>query len=282
MVNQQLIDYVKHQREMGVSFDVIRNALIESGWPEADVDEATGRDAPRAPAPAPTPATPGTPKAGAVLTSDVFQTNKNDPIFEPKKDPSQKVSSAAKPGSSFFASRPGGAGTASGKSGSRSITRFIFPVILLLALGGLGWFTYMLWDANAALNGQITLLKTGQDSLTAQIKSITIEKEGLATRIADFDKEKQSILDELAIFKIPSGPLPTTPSPISVKGKLAGGTTYTVTTKNDIIIMLKNGKDAKVEAVLKPLVGSDVEISGEHVVGSRDITVQKVNGAAVQ
>src|SRR3989344_9540800 len=103
MVNQQLIDYVKSKLQVGVGKDVIKNALLESGWAEADVMEALKQAsaAQGATAQSATPSTgnvrlpdgqgsasggksPTTVNGGGVMmTSDIFQP-KNEPTFDPK------------------------------------------------------------------------------------------------------------------------------------------------------------------------------------------------------
>ena len=68
---------------------------------------------------------------------------------------------------------------------------------------------------------------------------------------------------------------------MTVKGILHGDgkVPYTLMTENEIVVTVKNSKDAKVEEALKSLVGTTVELAGEHGFGSRDITVRTVNGS---
>src|SRR5882724_4730935 len=40
MINQQLVDYIKQQLQAGVSKDVVRKALVDAGWPAADIDDS--------------------------------------------------------------------------------------------------------------------------------------------------------------------------------------------------------------------------------------------------
>lgn len=40
MINQQLLDYIKQQLHLGESPEIIRNTLLQKGWPEQDLNEA--------------------------------------------------------------------------------------------------------------------------------------------------------------------------------------------------------------------------------------------------
>ena len=57
MQNQQLVDYIKQQLQGGVAKDAVKKALLEAGWPEADVAESMQAAAPAAPATAVAPQT---------------------------------------------------------------------------------------------------------------------------------------------------------------------------------------------------------------------------------
>ena len=72
MVNQQLIDYVNHQLQMGVSRELIKNALFESGWCDSDIAAAMSAISTQGVTASATPS-PRPGAAGAVVTSDIFQ-----------------------------------------------------------------------------------------------------------------------------------------------------------------------------------------------------------------
>jgi hypothetical protein len=42
MISQELLDYIRTQKQSGISNDAIRHALLESGWDQSDVDTALG------------------------------------------------------------------------------------------------------------------------------------------------------------------------------------------------------------------------------------------------
>ena len=39
MVTQEVINYIREQLQQGVSQDIIKNTLAQSGWQEADINQ---------------------------------------------------------------------------------------------------------------------------------------------------------------------------------------------------------------------------------------------------
>lgn len=70
-VNQQILEYIKQQLQLGISLEEIKNALLANGWSTGDVDEATRAVSDTLSVPASAPATRQTnlslPGAGAIL-----------------------------------------------------------------------------------------------------------------------------------------------------------------------------------------------------------------------
>jgi hypothetical protein len=65
MANQQLVDYIKQQLQLGVSKEAIRGTLIQVGWAEADINDAFNAATPSTPSPVPGAAGPA---AGSVVS----------------------------------------------------------------------------------------------------------------------------------------------------------------------------------------------------------------------
>jgi hypothetical protein len=70
---------------------------------------------------------------------------------------------------------------------------------------------------------------------------------------------------------------------VAVRGtlKAASDGKFTLTTSRNIVFTVKNYKDAKVTAALKPLADQGVTLSGVHAPASLEITVQGVNGSPI-
>jgi hypothetical protein len=92
-------------------------------------------------------------------------------------------------------------------------------------------------------------------------------------------------MKELKIFMLPDASVGTsTPESIVLRGTLAGDdkTPYTLTTDNRVRVNIKNYKDPKVQAVMKPLLGTVVEIGGSYIPPTPDITVTELAGKPIQ
>ncbi len=114
-----------------------------------------------------------------------------------------------------------------------------------------------------------------------QIASLTTKISGLNGQITSLQAESTEVKSELSIFATANAAAGVVPA--TVMGMLAGDskTQYTVTTPYGIVAYVKNYKDAKVAAALAPLVGTNVQITGTHIPGYRDITVTAVNGQPI-
>jgi hypothetical protein len=301
MVNQQLIDYIAHQLQMGVAKGVIKSALLESGWPEPDIDDAMSHGASGGVAASITSAAKPAGN-GSMMTSDIFQP-KNEPVFDPRTaaQPARDsaVGAAAKsffsklnPGERKLAAAPvetktGPAGSSfaqeEAKSGMKKYGVMGVAALLLVACGGLGWYAYSLGEEKAAAEEQLVALEAEKASATGQVAALAKDKNDLSNQITLLTEANKSLLADIAIFKVPDGSVANATGTVSVKGVLHGGDKlqYSVTTKNDVIVFIKNWKEPNVDAVLKAFVGTSIEVSGEHVLGSREVAVLAVNGTAV-
>lgn len=181
------------------------------------------------------------------------------------------------------------AGTLSGKSGffgKISIAEIVMAVIIVALLGGGTWFYLSqsggasradsLASQNAALENQIAAMTKTNSELSAESSSLKTENAGLATDVA-------ALKNDLSFYAVIPGISTITENAVNVKGilTLSKSGQYVLTTANGAIVNVKNYKDTKVDALLKPLLGASVELAGTHPAGSRDLTVVSVNGQAV-
>ncbi len=320
MVNPQLSEYVASQLGVGVPREAVKAALLSSGWAEGDINEALGvvamASAPVQPViqvqpaiiaqpvqavsqivdtvqPAPErvaqsvqatqPAQPAAQivqpvaaKSAMIKTSDIFQP-KNEPVFQPKASmpvASTKVVSNPAIVSGIAVAGPSG------------IKKYLVNGVLgFVAFVGFG-LAVMFYMQMADLEVDLDAVKSNRDVLAQQINAAQKERDDLQARVTGFaglEASAKALEAELVIFKTPENATSTVD--VSAKGTLHGGdgkTAYSLRTVNDIVLTVKNWKDTKVDVALKPLVGTIVEIAGNHVPGSRDITVLGVNGKTIE
>ena len=156
-------------------------------------------------------------------------------------------------------------------------------IVLLLAALGYVYFS---------LSGKLTDANTGGASAAAaadaaalqnQIQGLTDEKANLTAQLTTLSEEQQKLTAEVSFFAVPASGSLSADIEGKASGVLSGGGTlpYIVTTAHQLRVYVKNWKDAKVDAALKPLLGATVEISGIHKPTSPDLTVTAVNGAPV-
>lgn len=161
MPNQQLLDFIKNQVQLGAPRDQIKSVLIQNGWTASDVDSAflaleMPPTRPMAPASAPaatpvvapvTPATPATPVS--------------QPVSMPATPITQPVAQAAPvfSGNSFVGT--GAASSITIKSSSGSGKKFIVGIIIaiiVVVIGGAGawaYFNYVAPDPQTTINNSL-------------------------------------------------------------------------------------------------------------------------------
>ncbi len=307
-VNQQLKDYISQQLKLGVSKDVVKSTLLGAGWSESDVSEAMASVESPAVSQSVSPAAAGetkpveqaqpvtnpsetvgtvkslevkpeikTPAAGSekippasFVTSDIFRA-KDEPLFQPKET-AQKPSLADKP--QIISVNEKAAKTAP----RQFVLPLILGILLLASLAAAGFFYYQ----NSGSQDQINSLSQENSSLRNQLSAFSNDKSNLTSQISSLNDTINELKNELSIFAIVG--TSTAELPVTVKGILSTGgrAGYSLTTANNIVVYVKNSKDAKVEAALKPLVGSELAIGGTHSTGSSSITVTTINGQPLE
>ena len=304
MVNPQLAEYVKQQIQLGVPKEAIKSTLVTSGWPEADVNEALGPSSaqpvvsqPVAAASISSPAISsiakpaiGAPAAVASgpspVTRDIFKP-KNEPVFgiKPVANAKPEAKTDAKPFESkiqpMTSSDPNvfiapDAASYSSRSSRSWVLPGILGVLFVVSAGAAAYF--FLQTQGLEVEGGI--LPSPDGGSDQQVSALTSERDQLRGQITALTDENNDLAAQLAIFATPAG---ATTTVFTLSGTLSGGdkVPYVLTTARSVAFSVKNSKDAKVIAALKPVVGRTVELSGTYTPGSKDLTVTAVDGTPV-
>lgn len=260
MVNQQLVDYIKQQLQGGVQKDAVKKALLDAGWPAADVEDSLGT------------ANAGTSSGPAAASAQTINPVTAMGGTVAQKSATSPTGTAVK-SDKFFSDTPGAASKA--KSGGK-VTTIILAVVIVVLLGALG---YVYWSMNnriVALSGTAPAGGTDTAGLQAQIQQLTNDKTSLASQVSTLDQANQDMLQELGFFAAPTG----TSSTVTVKGMVsAAGTTYTITTAHGIAVTVRNSSVASVHTALKALVGQEAIVTGVRRLGTLEITAVTVTSA---
>ncbi len=291
MANQQLIDYIKGQMMAGVSESDIRKILKDAGWPDADVEDGVKGAKPGA--------TGGQPAVAAPAASSPFAgqaTKSEEPVkTEPKKEAmsfdfmsnptgmaamgasAAKVKDADK---SMAAPEDAAAGVVSAKSSGGRLPWIIAGVAILALAGSIVYFISKTGKLSAASDG----LAATNAALSAQLAELSSSGAASATELDAAKATIKDITDQLNLFVVPQNTTGTLAAkPFSLRGLVGQAKgVYNLTTVNGVVLSIKNSKDAKLDFTLKPFVGATVELSGTHIPGAYDITVQMVNGSELQ
>jgi len=283
MANQQLIDYVKGQMIANVSEADIKKILKDAGWPDTEIEEglrgAKGTIASQPAQPATSSAMPAAKPTEPVKTETKKESMSFDFMTNPGGTSSASPASTAKDIKKDEAkpfSLPAEPTPSGGKS---SMLPWIVAGVAILAMVGIGVYFYL---QNGSLSSQVDTLTASNNALTSQLTGL----KGSTASVDNLNAAKADALEannELALFVISSVATGTpAAAPISFKGTVGTAKSgYTFTTAKGIILAVKNSKDAKVEAALKPLVGTVAELGGTHIPGAFDFTLETLNGAAL-
>lgn len=321
MVQDQLVEYVSSQIKLGISRDAIKSALVGVGWAPLDVEDTLKKveggtvSAPAQPAApqktmdaiqgaAVSPklvsfSMPGT-AAGQVknpepqsirmsdLVSSIAPASSMPASVAPKVVPSGnpvagKITPVAKDQFPAFVSP-------AGKKKSRFGLLGIVAVILIIVIGALAGYLFV---KNNSLTSELQAAQAGAgqqsqataQSVTAQVQALDASNTALTAQVTSLAAENQDLSTNLLLLAVPAGsPTATTSEPVSITGTLSAGlgkNTYIVTTQYGVKASVKNSSVAAVAAVLQPLLGSSVQISGTYIPGTPSITVTDVNGSPV-
>jgi hypothetical protein len=160
----------------------------------------------------------------------------------------------------------------------------ILAIVLIVLLGALAGYLFF---ENSGLNSQIRAQgganqNVAQSSAT-QVQAINASNTALQAQVTSLTAENQDLITNLSFF-VASSSLPATSTPVSVSGMLAAGlgkNTFIITTTYGAKAYVKNSSNTTVAALLQPLLGATVQISGTYVPGTPNITVTSINGSPV-
>jgi hypothetical protein len=260
MVNQQLVDYIKQQIQGGVTRDAIKKALLDAGWPTADVEDSmkaadpVAESQPAASSKIDTMAAMG----GGAATGSVVA-----------------ASSPLQGSSTKFFSEPG-AVVEQPAHGSR-IAMIVMGALIVILLATLGYIYFSLNGKVSSVNGTAAITASEGQALRAQVTQLTADKDALTGQVTALTEQSQGYAEEVA-FAVNTGS--TTDVSATIRGTVSGTTSaYFLTTAHGLKISIKNSKDARVDAGLKPLVGQGAILTGTHRPGVMDLTIATINGA---
>lgn len=267
-MNQQLVDYIKQQLQLGVSQEGIKNTLVTSGWPEADVAAAISSLETKPS----TSAAAGSAPAASPVTSDIFP--KSAESVSVKPDPAKKSEPAPiEPKAESNAATPASVTLPSIKH--EMMVPVVLAVVALLLIVS-GAYLYM---EKSALNEDVATVNQANIDLIREKEALVQEKNGMTSQLAMFMDENDSLRAHLT-FLLGSG---TTTVRTNLAGTLRGDDKmpYTLVTSSGLVVNIRNYKDARVSPLIKNLLNSEAQLTLEHLPGSRDAIIVAVNGAQV-
>jgi len=272
MVQQQIVDYIKAQLKAGVGKDAVRNALMGVGWPEKDVEDSIKSvESAKEAAPATTPTILVSDLIGG-SKSEVAQTAKSAPYSEAAPKTIETLQVEEKPKTKF----------------SKPTILIVVLSVIVVGLAAASVFLYLRYQSeNDALSSENSIAAAKISDLTAQINTVNTARDALSAQNVSLSGENQTLKTELSLLVAPlisaTSTATSSEATAALKGALSGGgkTPYAITTANGVKVYVKNYKDEKVDAALKPLLGQEVELVGTYVPGSKEMTVSSVNGAAL-
>ena len=164
----------------------------------------------------------------------------------------------------------------------------IIAVILIVALGALSGYLFV---KNSGLNNELQAAQSGQQNVgtslnsaaQTQIQALTVSNTALTAQVASLGISVQNLATNLSFLIAPTSSSATSTS-VSVGGVLTAGlgkNTYSITTAYGVKVSVKNSSAAAVAAALQPLLGSTVQVLGTYIPGTPSIIVISVNGAPV-
>ena len=296
MVQDQLIDYISSQIKLGTSRDAIKAALLGAGWAAADVDDSFKKFEGASPAAKPmqpaqpvavsSPATKPVSSGPQVIRMSDLVSASDGPVATISREQKPAVKMAAmgavKPAA---AAQEFSAAHSVGSSSKKPLLTWIVAGVLIVGLGGLTGYFYM---QSASLSGQVSTLG-GQSSnveaevtsLSAQVSALTASGTAMGTQLSGLTQANQELMTELSFYVAPPGSAPTS-TKVSINGSLSvtAGKMYILTGSYGGKVVVANSKDAKVIAVLAPLVGSSTQLGGTYMPGTDMMTVTSVGGTA--
>ncbi len=278
MVQKQLVDYIKAQIKVGVGKEELKGALLDAGWNEADINDSVENATGTVGAAASTASVPaGVVSAGnPIIVSDLLPSVPNVEAAAAK--PEKEKSGGSEPKVRF--------GT---KLLKLDLKTAVTVIVAIVALGFAGASVYFYvqfkntQDKFVLLSGASGAAESQLAALNSQVADLTKAKDDLASQVSSLTNANKELADKLLFFAVPEGLGTSSAATVNFGGVLGGGgkSEYSITASSGIKVFVSNSKDTKVDEALKSLVGQNVQISGTHMPGLREVTVTTINGTAV-
>jgi len=319
MANQQLVDYLKEQLELGAEREHLKQSLLGVGWSLNDVEEAfsvvlkelnlddTKNNQVSIPEVPKENLVDLTSKKDSSLKEDVQKENIQKEVAQKPVSDSVVISKDA-----FISSFPlveakskepvsssKEANLEESKKQEQSFSnielnknmkssnklKLIFYVLLGIVIVGLLSLVFFLYRNNVNLQKQILSSNSQQGDLEGQVQSLTKTLNEIQSQMSALKGESSSLKEEsmdlqnqLLLFSQSTSSLDVT-----LKGKiLLDKNQYVLKTNQDIIVSIKNAKDAKVKEVLSSFVDNEVKVFGQRTPGLREITIKTINDKSLE
>ncbi|HUZ93040.1 MAG TPA: hypothetical protein VNG29_03545 [Candidatus Paceibacterota bacterium] len=279
MVNKQIADYYNAQVGAGAEREEVRKALVGAGWPATDVDDSIKSAEPSAPA----AIASASAKAPAMISvSDLI------PASQLEAAPSKIGALGGRREKSAVA--PAGANSYRAPGYSSKFRLPVVPIILgVIALACAGAAVYFYMQVQSAA-GKITAANAASAAASANATNLTVELASAGSSTSDLQAQVSSLAaansaltQELSFFAVSSAATSSSQISFDFTGTVGGSKTqYSLIDANGVKILVKNSKDASVDAALSPLIGQSAQVSGTHDLGSNSVTLTAVNGNSVQ
>ncbi len=269
MVQKQIVEYAKSQLKLGLDAEVIKSALIEAGWSGEDVDDSL-KSLNSAAVASPSSFTPASLVGGFSSDVDRKEIAKNE-----EKETGVRVIREIEVKKEDL---PTGLSWWKVNRKKAIMGAAAGIVVAIVAASVVIYLGKRKSEESSASASEIASLTVRVNELDKMKQDLTKQSEDLVAVIKD-------LKTEVSFIVVP--PRTTESATVSemsftIKGVLEQNRgRYVLNTENGVKISIVNSADSKVEALLKPLVGNVVEISGTHAAGSSDAKVSAVNGESV-
>lgn len=317
MVQDQLVEYIRSQLKAGVSVDAVRAALVGAGWQPVDVDDTMKKvqsgAGPAAPASVAVSAsqpkavtasssTPSSAPASTPVSSGPQVIRVSDLVSSSSMGASMmsgaktdSVISKISAGTSKTSSSVAGSGTASSgaspvspvkiKKSRAGLTEGVLGILLIVCAAAAIFFFF----ENKGLSDQITSLNSQSGGVASQLSALQAQMNATTTalegQVASMQAANSELALELSFYVVPPDATSTTGFASALGGTVSGGgaKAYTIMTTDGAKVSVANSKDARVVALLQPLVGSTTtsQFAGNYTYGVPSITLTAVNGTSV-
>ena len=317
MANQQLVDYLKEQLKLGAEKEYLKQSLLNVGWSLSDVEEAfsivlkelnpENKNLESAPISQET-SIPEVPKENLVdLTSkkdlSLKENIQKESVQKPVSDsgfiskdafissfPLTEVKPKEKESVNQTLNKKEEKSVVSNSSLNNNMVhsknlKIILYVVFGVLICGFLVLTFFLYRSNVNLQKQVVTSNSQQGDLEGQVQSLTKTLNEIQSQMSALKGESSSLKEEsmdlqnqILLFSQSTSSLDVT-----LQGKiLLDKNQYVLKTNKDIMVSIKNSKDAKVKEVLSSFVDNEVKVFGQRTPGLREITIKTINDKSLE